>query len=231
MKKSLLPFSFTLYLFFAICALLNAAADSRGCKNFYEMKPSNHFISLGVNGYQQTENWTCGPSAVMSLMNWYGKLSNEEMNHETEIKIAKNIGTTDTYGTRAADMAKWLNENGFDATVKTDGTVENLIESLKNKHPVIIEWVDWGGHWVVLTGCYEKTAGKVSIGDTFFFADPATHWISPKNENPNGISSFATDRFNEMWFDYPSERTFNKHVDGIYIIAVPKEHPPKELNL
>ena len=41
--------------------------SSVGAANYYEMKPSPYYVSLGVKGYQQTTDYTCGPAAVMSL--------------------------------------------------------------------------------------------------------------------------------------------------------------------
>ena len=49
--------------------------SSVSAANYYEMKPNPWYVSLGVKGYQQTDDSTCGPSAVMSLMN-PGQLTN-----------------------------------------------------------------------------------------------------------------------------------------------------------
>jgi hypothetical protein len=90
-------------------------------------------------------------------------------------------------------MAAWLNDNGFDAEARVNGTVEQLTAHLKNGFPVIVEWLDWGGHWVVLTGAFSSDDDRES---TLFFADPAAHWYSI--DNPSGISSFSASRFGDM---------------------------------
>ena len=67
--------------------------SSVGAANYYEMKPNPYYTSLGLKGYQQTTDYTCGPAAVMSLLRWHGKLSAAEMNLATEMRIAAEMGT------------------------------------------------------------------------------------------------------------------------------------------
>ena len=44
---------------------------------------------LDIKGYQQSTDYTCGLSAVMSLLNYYGAIKDLQMNHQTELQIAK----------------------------------------------------------------------------------------------------------------------------------------------
>jgi hypothetical protein len=192
--------------------------DSRAAANFYDMSSSSTpgLISLGVRGYQQTTDYSCGPSSVMSLLNWYGVLSDDLMNNVTEARLISEMGTNSEVGTSPEKMSAWLSNNGFISVVRTDGTIEELIGYLSRGIPIIIDWIDWGGHWVVLTGSYEADNEADS---TFFFADPAAHWTW--SDNPDGITSFSTVRFYEMWFDANS--TTGEVVYGTHIVAVPKD--------
>lgn len=167
--------------------------DSRGAKNFYDMQPSPNFTSLGVKGYQQTFDFSCGPSSVMSLLHWYGVFSDGDMNRDTEMRLMQGMHSSPAFGTRSQDMASWLNDNGFIAQARVNGTVKQLIGHLKAGVPVIVEWLDWGGHWVVLTGFFASSDDREN---TVFFADPAAHWFSINN--PFGISSFSASRFEDM---------------------------------
>lgn len=193
-----MPSSFTVatFLFIVInvaCCAPRHAPDSRGSKNFYDMQPSPSFISLGVSGYQQTFDYSCGPASVMALLRWYGVLTEKDMNRHTEKRLMQEMHCSPSSGTRSQDMAAWLNDNGFDAEARVNGTVEQLTAHLKNGFPVIVEWLDWGGHWVVLTGAFSSDDDRES---TLFFADPAAHWYSI--DNPSGISSFSASRFGDM---------------------------------
>ena len=200
-----------------------APPSSVSAANYYEMKPSPWYVSLGVRGYQQTTDYTCAPAAVMSLLHWYKLLPDKELNAQTEMRIAREMGTRDMQspqpGTTTEEIVKWLDSNGFVVLAGQDGTVE-LVRSYLNKGiPVLVEWIDWGGHWVVATGYHAAYESPAKGPDTIFFADPASHWSNPNN--PDGISSFNAWRFRDMWFDVqylnPGQITRN-----VYIVAVPK---------
>ena len=183
--------------------------SSVSAANYYEMKPNLWYVSLGVKGYQQTTDYTCAPAAVMSLLHWYKLLQQKDLTAETEMRIAREMGTRDLKspqpGTTTAEIVNWL----------------ELLRSYLNKGiPVLVEWIDWGGHWVVATGYHAAYESPSKGPDTIFFADPASRWANPNN--PDGISSFNAWRFRDMWFDAqylnPGQITRN-----VYIVAVPRQ--------
>ncbi len=196
--------------------------SSVSAANYYEMTPNPWYVSLGVKGYQQTNDATCGPAAVMSLMHWYNMLSNKDLTAETEMRIAREMGTGDMKsprpGTTTDQMVAWLEKNGFVVISGEDGSLELVREYLNKGIPVLVEWIDWGGHWVVATGYHAAYESPTKGPDTIFFADPSSHWGNPNN--PDGISSFNAWRFRDMWFDVqylkPGQITRN-----VYIIAIP----------
>lgn len=222
------------FLLLIVVHVTCSTPDSRGAKNFYDMQPSPNFTSLGVKGYQQTFDFSCGPSSVMSLLHWYGVFSDNDMNRDTEMRLMQGMHSSPTFGTRSQDMASWLNANGFIAEARVNGTVKQLIGHSKAGVPVIVEWLDWGGHWVVLTAFFASSDDREN---TVFFADPAAHWFSINN--PSGISSFSASRFEDMVFppcsqqlifsliilfqfwDH-SERTDFLLVRGVHIVATPR---------
>lgn len=199
--------------------------SSVGAANYYDMKPNPYYVSLGVKGYQQTTDYTCGPAAVMSIMRWYNLLQDSDMHHEVEMRIAREMGTGDMKsphpGTSPQQMLSWLNAHGFRATYGDNGTLELIRTNLEQGMPVLIEWIDWGGHWVVATGYYAESEAFRKGVDTIFFADPAVHWTC--TNNPEGISSFNAWRFRDMWFG-PQYSGTGQAARNIYIIAVPT-HP------
>ena len=204
-------------------ALAAGAPNSVAAANYYEMKPNPYFVSLGVKGYQQTTDYTCGPAAVMSLLRWHNRLSAADMTPATEMRIAEEMGTRDMNaarpGTTPEEIRNWLNDNGFKTILGYDGSLALLRDSLKKGVPVLVEWIDWGGHWVVATGYHAAYESPAKGVDTIFFADPGAHWTC--RDNPDGITSFNAWRFRDMWFD---AQYFDpgRLVRNTYIIAVPE---------
>lgn len=211
-----------------LACLLSAPAgavpppNSVGAANYYEMKANPGYISLGVKGYQQTTDYTCGPAAVMSLLHWYHKLDASQLTAETEMRIAREMGTRPMEsvqpGTTTEEMSRWLQDHGFGVAAGEDGSLEQLRGYLKQGIPVLVEWMDWGGHWVVVTGYYAGGEEPEKGMDTIFFADSGTHWTGLNN--PEGITSFNAWRFQDMWFDAKYLNP-GRLTNRVYIVAVP----------
>ncbi|HEY3423375.1 MAG TPA: peptidase C39 family protein [Negativicutes bacterium] len=218
-------------LFIFACLILQQAPNRKlpssvAAANYYEMTINPYYVALGVKGYQQTTDYTCGPAAVMSLLRWYHLLKDSDMNADTERRIAEEMGTGDMKsrhpGTSPQQMINWLQAHGFSVTSGDNGTLELIRSNLKQDVPVLVDWIDWGGHWVVATGYYAASEAPNKGVDTIFFADSAAHWTCPKN--PDGISSFNALRFRDMWFSVQYAKP-NQITRSIYIIAVPNKLP------
>ena len=226
-RKVIKAFAATIALVILLAGNAAFAAQSPSsvsAANYYEMKPSPWYVSLGVKGYQQTTDFTCAPAAVMSLLHWYKLLPQKDLNAQTEMRIAQEMGTRDLKspqpGTTTTEIVNWLERNGFAVVSGQDGSLELLRSYLNKGIPVLVEWIDWGGHWVVATGYHAAYESPSKGPDTIFFADPASRWANPNN--PDGISSFNAWRFRDMWFDAqylnPGKITRN-----VYIVAVPRQ--------
>lgn len=85
---------------------------------------------------------------------------------------------------------KWVDD------AKDSYFVKWLTGHLKEGRPIMVEWVDWDGHWQAIIG-YDNN-GTPSIGDdTLIFADPydtADHW-------QDGYYFFPLERWFYMWHD------------------------------
>ncbi len=210
--------SFVLFICFII---LLACSEEKTCNNDacpdkkeYYVKSLNKCASnslgltlLNVVSYQQTTEYSCGPASVVTLLNYYGKNGNE-------MQIANEMGTSTTNGTRPEQMTDWLNKNGFNAEWSENGTLEMLRENLSNKKPTLVEWSDWGGHWVVVVG-YDTRNTDILDDDVIIFADP----YDRHDDDPDGFDWFNAQRFYYMWYD---ARLFGKYMSRIYIDANPK---------
>jgi len=188
--------------------------------HFYGLKSSNNFTLLKIKGYQQTEDYTSAPAAVMALMNYYEKLPDSEMNKETELKIAAEMGISKSKGSSLQKIIKWLKKHDFKVTSGENGTIDLLKENIQKNIPTIIEWVDWGGNWVIASGYDTEDKSYIDNKDTILLTDPRAS--SNNVKYMNGITTINPNRFASMWFDMK----YSKHshlVKGVYIVAVPKD--------
>lgn len=212
MKKQLLPILMLLSLIpFTTCQKEDDDDDNiaQTSSDYYVLdlkKGLPGLTLLDVESYQQTTDYTCGPSAVLTLLRYYGK-NGDEMN------IASEMGTSTTHGTTPEQMTVWLNNNGFNAYWCENGTLDSLRENLSNNIPTLIEWSDWGGHWVLVIGYDTRNTVSVS-DDVIIFADP----YDRTDDKNNGISWFNAERFYYMWYD---ALLFGSVMRRIHINAVP----------
>lgn len=163
---------------------------------------------LNVDSYQQTTEYTCGPAAVISLLRYYGKTGDE-------MTIATEMGTSTTCGTSPEQMATWLSNNGFNASWHENGNLDTLRNNLGKKIPTLVEWSDWGGHWVLVIG-YDTRNTETLIDDVIIFADP----YDRHDDSKDGLTWFNAGRFYYMWYD---ARLFGKLMKELYIAATPEK--------
>ncbi|MFZ2960241.1 MAG: C39 family peptidase [Candidatus Ozemobacteraceae bacterium] len=166
---------------------------------------------LDLTGYQQTTDYTCGPSTILTVLSYYG-FSGDEM------KIAAEVRTTSCSGTHPLEMTNWLKRNGFDAEWGSAGSsvegVAMIRRNLERGIPTIIEWIDWGGHWVSVAG-FDTRGTNTPEDDVIILADP----YDRVDGSPDGLLYFNAERFKSMWFD---SQCFEKPMKQIFINAFPK---------
>lgn len=161
---------------------------------------------LKVQSYQQTTEYTCGPASVISLLNYYRKSGNE-------MTIAAEMGTSSVCGTTPDQMTSWLNNNGFAASWHESGNLDTIRKRLNNDKPILVEWSDWGGHWVLAIG-YDSRNTETIEDDVIIFADP----YDRHDDHHDGVTWFNAERFYYMWYD---ALLFGSVMRGIYIDAEP----------
>ena len=91
-----------------------------------------------------------------------------------------------------------------------------VIENLSAGKPIIVENVDWGGHWRVIIGYDSLETSDLLYDDVLIFADP--YDTSDHNQDGYAIQSF--DRFFSMWFD--NHILPEKERNQAWLIATPK---------
>lgn len=170
--------------------------------------PREGFTLLDVDSYQQTTEYSCGPSAVVTLLDYFGKQGDE-------MTIVEEMGTSTTTGTTPEQMANWLDAHGFDASWHENGNLDTLTNNLKKQIPTLVEWSDWGGHWVLVVG-YDTRNTETIWDDVIIFADP----YDRHDDNMDGLTWFNAGRFYYMWYD---ALLFGTVMRQVYITATPEK--------
>jgi len=228
--------------------------------DFYRMKSNEHLTIIPEFAtFQQTTEWSCGPSSILMVLNYYGiegytewdiavgsRTSVDEDTPGAEPGSANNyyeygasvrklhqfletvpqveiVDTsyvadysgedliTDADGFTENDMGNLFpgfSANALYASENADDTelfVEDAADSyfvrwlrghLEAGRPVLVEWGDWDGHWMVIIG-YD-TMGTPGIGDdVIIFADPydtSDHW-------QDGYYFYPAERWFTLWRD------------------------------
>jgi hypothetical protein len=187
--------------------------------NFSTLVSNNHLTVLPLRSYrQQMTNYSCGAVAAMTVMSYYGTQLNNTDAEEDRIAHEMNHNVTDKTGINPAQLTQWLNRQGMNATWGTGGNLALIRKNLDNGVPTIVEWMDWGGHWVVVVG-YDTRGTENIWDDVIIFADS----VDCHDDRVDGITYFNYGEFDAMWFDahyFPEGMR-----DRIYVVAVPNNTP------
>ena len=194
--------------------------------DFNTLRSDEHLTVLPVTGIrQQMTNWTCGPVAAMNVMTYYevnlsgGDSDEFRVSDEMHVSTTGVATKTTTLGATPDVMASWFTSKGWNATWGTNGSIQMLRDNLKSGKPTLVEWIDWGGHWVVVVG-YDDRGTPVFWDDLIIFADSA----DCHDDRVDGITYFNAGEFEAMWFDahyFPE-----KMRDHVYVLAVPGTTDP-----
>ncbi len=177
---------------------------------------------LKTYSYQQTTSYTCGPAVIMTLLKHYGRLNYGEMNRQTEMRIAAEMGTTE-WGTQQEQIAHWLEQNGFNVSYGQGVTIDMILDSLKSGVPIIISWNDWSGHLTLAVGYKNKELVNGAVQNIILIADPSSsNAIVANNTLVRGINEVGTDQLQSNWFFAKYYFNPNHVAIGMYIIATPK---------
>ena len=183
--------------------------------DFDTLKSNDHLTVIPLKGYrQQVTNYSCGAVAAMTVMSWYGNPINNTDADEERVVREMYSNVSEKTGINPQQLSSWFNRQGMNASWGTGGTGEMLRNNLKNGIPTMVEWIDWGGHWVVVVG-YD-TRGTDSVwDDVIIFADS----VDCHDDRVDGVTYANYGQFDAMWFDahyFPENMR-----ERAYVVAVP----------
>ncbi len=139
------------------------------------MQSNDHMTLLPkFKTYQQTTGYTCGPDAALMVVEY---LNGAPLHSEME--IAKIIGTNNYTGTDVKGMRRYFQNLGWQAHSSADtespsnyaAFIDFVKSNLQNNTPIIVENVDWGGHWRIIIG-YDSMNTPYTGDDVLIMTDP-----------------------------------------------------------
>lgn len=168
----------------------------------YNLQPTDTLTMLPhYKTYQQTTEITCGPSAALTVLYHYGNAGWDEQS------IAKIMGTKPQVGTDTKGMVTFFKQLGWEVESSLNAKngqsfasvqefKEFVIKNLKNNTPIMVENIDWGGHWRVIIG-YDTMGTDQSADDVLILADS----YDTADHNQDGYAINPVEKFYYMWFD------------------------------
>lgn len=190
--------------------------------DFYNMQSNDTLTILPkFKTYQQTTEFTCGPASALMVLHHYNENKYNELDIADIMKCHKDLNGNNTeeigvanergeWGTSTDRMIVFFDKIGWKVKSSlTEGKLEGgytfddplkfkdfVIENLKNNTPIMVEWIDWGGHWAVIIG-YD-TMGTEHFGDdVIILADP----YDTSDHLQDGYHIYPAERFFYMWMD------------------------------
>ena len=167
---------------------------------FYNMPSNEHLLLLpNFTTYHQTTIYTCGPVvAHMVVDHFLGKPLHSEMEAAKLMKCNQYNGTT-TKGLRGyfKDLGWNVTSSADTDSPKTYTDFLNFVTSnLKDNTPIMVENVEWGGHWRIIIG-YDNMNTANTGDDVLIFADP----FDKADHLQDGYTIVPAEKFFYMWFD------------------------------
>ena len=187
--------------------------------DFYNMESTDSRIILThYPTYQQMTEYSCGPAAALTVLYYYG-------NHDyDEQKLVKLMKTKPLIGTSLGNMVNFFKSIGWNVKSRLNTPpMEDVFDfqkfvrrNLLQGKPIMVENVEWGGHWRVIIGLDTMgTADNIS-DDVLIMVDP----FDTTDHNQDGYALDSVDRFFSMWFDHNMLPKGERNQP--WLVAVPK---------
>jgi len=192
--------------------------DVYNMKSTYSLTVLHHFRTQ-----QQTSEWSCGESAALMVLDWYGKLG--DWNEASLAALRHPLNQADYNGypgtTLLQEMDIFKGVGGFALTTtydKPEGlSPEEIRQYLAAGDPILICWNTWGGHWMVIIG-YDTMGTETTLDDVLITADP----YDTSDHNQDGYVLYGAERVLENFTTFNIFTEDEGGNDNLFIVAVPE---------
>lgn len=198
--------------------------------DFYNMKSKGSLtIISNFKTYQQTTEYHCGPASALMVLNHYGVTDADELSIGKVMKTHQGAGGGEPeelteMGTTVGGVAAyfksigWHVESSLSSKPFGDDDAKGfkawVVSKLKANTPIMVEWVDWGGHWQVIIG-YDDMGTEHFGDDVLIMADP----YDTSDHYQDGYYIVSAERFFHMWFDTHYQPEDQQYIS--WVIAKP----------
>ncbi len=189
--------------------------------DYYNMESDETLhILTHFKTYQQTTEYTCGAACSLMVLNWFGKTRYHEM------LIGQLIESIPEKGSGVENIADFFDLIGWDVDFHADTTLRfqepedferYVIDCIDRKMPILVDWVDWAGHWQVIIGI-DTCGTEGAYDDVLIFADP----YDVTNHFQDGYYTFPLARFFYMWREGPCTQKKEPYLQP-FVAVRPKE--------
>ena len=170
--------------------------------DYYNMQSDEtlHILSH-FETYQQTTEFTCGAACALMVLNWYGAKRYHELAVSQLIESHPTKGSTVENIADFFDLIGWNVEHHASTELKFDSLESfeaSVIDYIDRGIPIMVDWVDWAGHWQVIIGI-DTCGTDTPYDDVLIFADP----YDITDHYQDGYYIFPLSRFYGMWREGP----------------------------
>ncbi|MBO5574330.1 MAG: hypothetical protein J5947_08830 [Clostridium sp.] len=188
--------------------------------DYYNMESDDslHILSH-FETYQQTTEYSCACASALMVLNHYGRHDFNEMD------ICRIAETDPSQGTSAEGLVRFFETLGWQIDFHADTDVrfetieeceEFFLSMLDSGAPVMVDWVDWAGHWQVVIGldtCHTDSP----YDDVLILADP----YDITDHSQDGYYIFPFGRFFDMWREGPCAEKAEPYLQP-FVVAYPQ---------
>ena len=180
----------------------------------------------GFETSQQASEWTCGPSSLRIVLNWFGIMVGESEFSLAGLRFDDKEGATTLDG-----MAQIVDgyDHGLVYFTSDDLDDDDSIAGfclydglsydglipfcLQNGIPIIIGWDEWGGHWQVIIG-YDDMGTEGTRDDVLILADPY-------DTTDHLQDGYVIESFERLVYGWGA--AFDERGSTVFIIVFPSE--------
>ena len=144
-----------------------------GASSFAGSDETLHILSH-FETYQQTTEYTCGAACALMVLNWFGQKRYHERLVGQLIESCEGRGSTVENIADFFDLIGWNVEYHAGTDLKFDtieGFEQSVIDFIDRGIPILVDWVDWAGHWQVIIGI-DTCGSDTPYDDVLIYAYP-----------------------------------------------------------